>query len=215
MAAQHRENASGGSGQGAATALRALSGRLQDSVRGYRRSAEDIADGYLRGEFDAMAAERARMAKELGECLSSLGQTVKPRGTAAGGVHRLWLNVKSLAQGGDRRAVLREVTRGDAALEDQYDAALACDLPSDARELMERQLRSVRRIRNRYRAMAERIPPSGRTVTRRLGEALRPVRQQPMVAILATLFCAGVIGGLLLQQRRHEQRRSGWRWLRG
>ncbi|MGH9895549.1 MAG: PA2169 family four-helix-bundle protein, partial [bacterium] len=58
-------------------------------------------------------------------------------------LHRGWLNVKSAITGKDEAAVLAECERGEDVALQHYQDALREDLPSDVRNLIERQYQGV------------------------------------------------------------------------
>ncbi len=60
-------------------------------------------------------------------------------GSVLGALHRRWVNVKTAITGKDEAAVLAECERGEDMAVVAYKDALAQDLPSDVRKLIERQ----------------------------------------------------------------------------
>ena len=147
--------------------LQAISAYLHDSHRGYDQGRRLTADRFLRIEFTELAEKREKMAQDVDALLRHRNATPQKDGSALGAMHRVYLDVKGSLFGQGRRRVLREVARGEAALEAAYDDALAYpDLPPEARLLLQRQHRQVRATRDRYAAMLddedETMPPEAR-----------------------------------------------------
>ena len=74
-----------------------------------------------------------------------LGGTPADGTTAAGALHRGWLNVKTAITGKSDRAVLEECERGEDVAKLAYQKALAKELPESIRIVVERQYQGVLR----------------------------------------------------------------------
>jgi uncharacterized protein (TIGR02284 family) len=69
---------------------------------------------------------------------------------AAGAVHRGWINLKSAISGNSSSAILNECENGDAAALKTYEEALEVqNLPSDIRNVIERQHHDILEAKNR------------------------------------------------------------------
>jgi uncharacterized protein (TIGR02284 family) len=176
--------------------LRNLSAHCQDSTLGYRRAAEDTSDEYFAGEFEELSDERQRMTDELVDCLRRVDEPTTATDTAVGRVHRLWMDFVSIVSRGDRQQILREVLRGESALEQAYDDALRTDLPDDIREIVKRQHRSVKRTRNRFRQLLQVDDQTG-PIGERINLFTQPIWEHPYVAFLGGAILACVIGAFI------------------
>jgi uncharacterized protein (TIGR02284 family) len=109
-----------------------------DAKRGFERAATLVETDLLKTLFHTMASERAAFAGEL-IALAEPSGPVRADGTAIGGWHRRWMDIKNRLWPHDDHAVLTEVERGDAASLRAYVEATNGVLPADARAIIERQ----------------------------------------------------------------------------
>jgi uncharacterized protein (TIGR02284 family) len=182
-----------GASQGAIEALGNLNALCHDSVRGYRRAAEDSRDQFMRDEFERLADERREMARELDRCMRELGEDPE-QGTGPGKAHRLWLDVKACFTGGGREAIVREVVRGESTLEEAYDVALRAGLPQSAREVVARQHKSVRQARDRFRDML----PDSSVDMNRIGKRInQAISSRPLLYTVGAVALGAVVAGVI------------------
>ncbi|MFC7609691.1 PA2169 family four-helix-bundle protein [Teichococcus aestuarii] len=142
------------------SALKTLSAYLHDSHRGYDQGRRLTHDRFLRIEFTELAEKREKMAQDVDALLRQHDEAPRKGGSTLGAAHRAFLDLKGTLFGQGRLRVLREVVRGEAALEDAYDEALAADLPVEARQLLQRQHR-------RCAPRATAMPPCWTMMSRR------------------------------------------------
>lgn len=131
----------------------------RDGEKGFRKSAEEVKEPQIKSLFLKRAQNCSTAARELEEQLSLIGGKVEDGGSVAGAVHRGWVNVKASVTGHDTLAILAETERGEDYAKKVYGEALREELPSELRQLIERQYRGVianhdevRNLRNTYRA---------------------------------------------------------------
>ena len=116
-----------------------------DSVNGYREAAENTHSS----QFSAMFADRARRREQL---VSELQQEVRSFGGAPetdqsllGKAHNKFVDLKNALMGGDDKAVITEVERGEDVIKAKYQAVLDdAELPSTSRELIHRAYGSIK-----------------------------------------------------------------------
>src|SRR5436309_15610999 len=82
---------------------------LKDGQEGFKQAAEGVKDPQLKSLLSEYSRQRARFAVEL----RSKGQSPDEResemsGSAAGALHRGWINLKSAVTRGDDHAILAE-----------------------------------------------------------------------------------------------------------
>jgi uncharacterized protein (TIGR02284 family) len=182
-----------GASKNAIEALSNLNALCHDSVRGFRRAAEDSQDLVLRDEFERLADERRELARELDRCMRELGEEPE-NGTTAGKAHRLWLDVKSCLSGGGREAVVREVVRGESTLEEAYDVALRSGLPQSTREVVARQHKSIRQSRDRFRNML----PNDSIDVNRMGKRInQAISSRPLLYTVGAIALGAAIAGAI------------------
>jgi uncharacterized protein (TIGR02284 family) len=133
----------------------------KDGEKGFRTCAENVENAELKAMFMERSQHCAESAKELQDEVRRQGGDPDTHGSVTGALHRGWLNVKSAITGKDDAAVLAECERGEDIAVVRYRDALTQDLPSDTRNLIERQYQGVianhelvRGLRDRFRTMA-------------------------------------------------------------
>jgi len=118
-----------------------------DGKEGFKSCAENVKSESPK--LKALLQERsqgcAQASDELKALVRTLGGTPADGTTAAGALHRGWLNVKTAIIGKTDRAVLEECERGEDAAKLVYRKALAKELPESIRILVERQYQGVLR----------------------------------------------------------------------
>src|SRR5207249_10642884 len=98
---------------------------LKDGQEGFRQAAEAVADPKLKSLFNEYSLQRARFAGELQSQAVALGES-KPEdsGSAAGAMHRAWINLKSAIAKHDGHAILAECERGEDSAVEEYERAV-------------------------------------------------------------------------------------------
>lgn len=131
----------------------------KDGEYGFRACADNTKREDLRNTFTQRAEDCQRGARELQEQVRSFGGEIDDSGSALGAVHRGWVSVRSTLTSYDDKAMLEEAERGEDNALARYRKALQKPLPSQVREIVERQLQGVQRnhdqikmLRNQFRA---------------------------------------------------------------
>lgn len=125
----------------------------KDGEQGFREAAEGVQSPTLKSLFQEYSAQRAQFAAELQQQVAQLGKTPETTGSAAGALHRGWIDLKSAITGKDDKAIVNECERGEDVAMDSYRKALAKDIPSDLRSIIERQFQGVSSAHDRVRAL--------------------------------------------------------------
>ena len=140
-------------------ALDDLAECCKDGEYGFRACAEQAKRSDLKSVFLQRADDCRGAAQELYEQIRMLGGDVDEGGSAAGAMHRGWVAVKTTLVTYDDKAVLEECERGEDNAKARYTKALQKNLPSDVRQVVERQLQGVQRnhdqvkmLRDQFRA---------------------------------------------------------------
>lgn len=137
--------------------LNGLIETLKDGEEGFRTSADQLKDSAIAAEFRKFASGRAQMASELQAEVTRIGGKPETSGSASGALHRGWIGLKSAVTGNDDHAILEEAERGEDAAVKNYRDALAKDLPSDIRSLIDRQYREVLNTHNSVRTWRDAV----------------------------------------------------------
>lgn len=126
----------------------------KDGENGFRAAAEAVANPEIKSFFNNCARQRAQFARELQAEVRRLSGDPEETGSAAGSMHRGWINLKSAITGGDEKAIISECERGEDSAVKAYQEALdETTLPENLRSVIERQYRQVKEAHDRVRAM--------------------------------------------------------------
>ena len=129
---------------------------LKDGQEGFARAAEGVKDSQLRSLFNEYSEQRSRFANALQNEVRGFGKTEPESGSsAAGALHRGWINLKSALSGGDEHAILAECERGEDAAVEEYRKALDDDLPPGIYELISRQYTDIKAAHDRIRNLRD------------------------------------------------------------
>ncbi|WP_028297609.1 ferritin-like domain-containing protein [Olivibacter sitiensis] len=115
-----------------------------DRIKGYQTALEDTewTDADLKALFEYYVIQTKQFNKELSEAVAHYGHELPEEGTtAAGKLHRAWIDIKTTFTGKDRKAVLEECERGEDASKKAYRDALteATSFPAEVQELLRKQ----------------------------------------------------------------------------
>jgi len=127
----------------------------KDGQKGYHDAAEHVKRSDLKTFCNEQTLERARFAEELRQELSRLGKPdKKPLGSAAGALHRAWIDTKVALGGGDK-TILESLEAGEDRAKDAYQKALAEPLPADVAEIVRKQAVSVQRAHDQVKSLRD------------------------------------------------------------
>ncbi|MEO7103957.1 MAG: PA2169 family four-helix-bundle protein [Gemmatimonadaceae bacterium] len=110
-----------------------------DGVKGFRTAAESVTGPRAKTVFATRATEIEKASHELAADVRKLGGEPEDSGSAAGAVHRGWLDLKAAVTGGDDDGILAECARGEDHAIKTYDNALKKDLPAQTRTMIQNQ----------------------------------------------------------------------------
>lgn len=136
-----------------------------DRVVGYKKAIDELKDGDsdLKTLFQGYITDSRKYAQELSQEVSRLGGEPADGTTNSGKIYRVWMDLKAVVTGHDRKAVLENSEFGEDAAQKAYDLALNSDvdLEPSLRDLIVRQkalLRNghdeVKRLRDLQKASA-------------------------------------------------------------
>lgn len=196
------------------SALKTLSAYLHDSHRGYDQGRHLTHDRFLRIEFTELAEKREKMAQDVDALLRQHDEVPSKEGSTLGAAHRAFLDLKGALFGQGRQRVLREVVRGESALEDAYDAVLSGDLPPETRQLLQRQHRQVRATRDRYAAMLDdsdeprdnALALQGDGLIARFNRLTHPVISNPILSAIVVTAVSALTARLLRSRSSYRHR---------
>ena len=135
-----------------------------DRIAGYEKAIDELKDedADLRPLFHRYTQESRQYINELTHEVTRLGGDPAEDTTQSGKIYRVWMDVKAVFTGKDRKTVLSNCEFGEDAAQRAYDMALKSDAELDAplRDLIVRQktqLRvahdEVKRLRDMHKAV--------------------------------------------------------------
>jgi len=132
---------------------------LQDGQKGFAEVGEHLKDDTLKRYFLAESLKRANFRAELENELHRAGMAdVSESGSAAGAMHRAWVDLKANLGGGDH-TLLESAEQGEDDAKKTYKEALEQELPLPIRQLLTEQqahiLTSHDYVRNHRDALAK------------------------------------------------------------
>ena len=127
----------------------------KDGEEGFRQAAEGTQRSDLKSVFQSCSRQRAQFASELQMEVARLGGSPEKSGSMAGALHRGWMDIKSAVTGKDDHAILAEAERGEDVAVKSYREALAKDLPSDIRSLVQKQFEEIQASHNKIRGLRD------------------------------------------------------------
>ncbi|MBX3284177.1 MAG: PA2169 family four-helix-bundle protein [Acidimicrobiales bacterium] len=131
---------------------------LEDGRDGFATAADKLeADGEpeLATTFRQRGQQRGAFADELQALAASYGDQIEESGTVAAAVHRGWLIVKDAIAGSDPKGVLDAAEQGEDHAVSAFRKAVADDLSTELRTVVERQQAEVLAAHNQIKALRD------------------------------------------------------------
>ena len=135
----------------------------KDGQEGFKQAAEGVERSDIKSLFFEFSQQRAHFAAELQNIVQTLGGDAENSGSAAGAMHRGWINLKSAITGKDEQAVLNECERGEDSAKKTYKDALEENLPTAILETVRNQYDSVVQAHNRVKMLRDSFKAEGDT----------------------------------------------------
>ena len=129
---------------------------LKDGEKGFKEASDAVKDPELKTLFREYSQQRSRFALQLQSQAKSLGESDPEKtSSAAGAMHRAWINLKSVVTSGDDHAILAECERGEDSAVKQYEEALDDGLTSPISETVSEQYSEVMAAHDRIKALRD------------------------------------------------------------
>ncbi len=130
-----------------------------DGQNGFQSASEGVKDSVLQGTLAQLSTERAQFAEELQREVAALGGKPQTSGTAAGALHRGWMDIKTALTKNDDHAVLVECERGEDAAKAAYEKAVKGNgIPGNMLAIVEKQYAKVREAHDQIKALRDSVP---------------------------------------------------------
>lgn len=126
-----------------------------DGEKGFAAAAEHVTDSSLKLELMDYSMQRRDFASNLQSLVAASGEKPSNSGDISAGLHRAWIDVKSLFTSNDRHAVLAECERGEDSAVAAYRKAIDSELSSDYLQLVQSQASAVERTHDRIKALRD------------------------------------------------------------
>jgi uncharacterized protein (TIGR02284 family) len=129
---------------------------LKDGEKGFKEAADAVKDPQLKNLFREYSQQRNRFAGELQNQAQALGES-QPETTssAAGAMHRAWINLKSAVTSGDDKSILSECERGEDSAVHEYEEAMRDELTGQIREIVARQFSEIKSAHDRVKHLRD------------------------------------------------------------
>ncbi len=109
----------------------------------------------MKSLFYDLGQQRAKFAGELQALVRELGGDPETTSSAAGALHRGWINIKSYVTGKDEAGVLNEAERGEDIAKKAYKDALAENLPANVMTVVQAQSNEVMTAHDKVRDLRD------------------------------------------------------------
>lgn len=127
----------------AAEVLKILEGLIQtleDGKTGFRQAAVASKDPELARALTELSEQRAELSAQMQTLGAVYGESAYDQETSvAGALHRGWIDLKAAIASDNAHGILAECERGEDHAVAEFRQAIEHDLPSNVREVVERQ----------------------------------------------------------------------------
>jgi uncharacterized protein (TIGR02284 family) len=129
---------------------------LKDGEKGFREAAEAVKDPQLKSLFQEYSQQRSRFANELQAQARNLGEPEPEKtSSAAGAMHRAWINLKSAVTSGDDKAILSECERGEDSAVQEFEEAMQNRLTTPIQDIVSRQFSEIKSAHDRVKQLRD------------------------------------------------------------
>ncbi len=135
--------------------LNGLIETCKDGQDGFKTAAEGVERSDLKSTFYELGQQRSKFSGELQTLVRELGGDPEDSGSVSASLHRGWINIKSAVTGQDDSAVLNEAERGEDAAKKAYKDALAENLPTNVKTVVQKQAEAVNAAHDKVRDLRD------------------------------------------------------------
>lgn len=129
-----------------------------DRIAGFEKALADIKDENvdLKSLFQTYATQSRKFSQELTAAVAQTDDDPETDSSIAGGLHRAWIDIKSLFGANDRKSILNEAERGEDAIKKAYETAIAeGNLHGDTATLVRQQAVEIKAAHDKIRALRD------------------------------------------------------------
>ena len=131
-----------------------------DSADGFKGAAEDIKTEAIASLFRDLATERQQLATELQTFVQINGEEAVDSGSAMAAVHRTWLSVRGMVNGGAPHPILCEAEKGEDYIKAAYEDVLKNTAGSALNDVLTQQYAKVKAGHDRVRDLRDAMKDS-------------------------------------------------------
>lgn len=138
--------------------LQSILEKNYDAEKGYKKAMEEADSSNLKEFLKHQALQRNRFATEISHEIFEIDEKPKEGGSAAGTLHRAWMDIKTAFTGNDDEAILEEVIRGEKASVEEYENILKNEenaLPLATSNVLKSQLDEINSTLNRVKTLED------------------------------------------------------------
>lgn len=126
-----------------------------DSSKGFAEAADKVENPGIANLFRQCGTERKQYAKQLQDIVRDNHKEPKDSGTAAGMMHRWWLDIRGTVTGGNEHTVLADAERGEDSIKHRYEDTLKKTAGSAVNDLLTKQYAGVKARHDQIRDMRD------------------------------------------------------------
>ncbi|MDM0014703.1 PA2169 family four-helix-bundle protein [Variovorax sp. J22P168] len=123
----------------------------RDGEYGFRTCAEQVETANAKQLFASRADGCRQAGEELIQLVRAYGGEPASGGTAAGAMHRGWVQIKGTVGADSELSILESCERGEDTAVARYRKALKQNLPADVRAVVQRQADGAQRNHDQIR----------------------------------------------------------------
>ena len=129
-----------------------------DRIEGYQKAIDELKDedADLKPLFQKRVDESRKFHTELVVEVTKLGEEIEKGTKTSGKIYRVWMDLKALFTGSDRKVILDNCENGEDAALRAYSEALECEnLTSAQREIIIRQKGDIKVSHDEIKVMRD------------------------------------------------------------
>jgi uncharacterized protein (TIGR02284 family) len=125
-----------------------------DAEAGYKLVKDNVKSSQVKDFFNHQAQERYNFGHELKEEIRSFGETPDKGTSAAGDVHRVWMNIKSTLSSDNEESMLEEAIRGEKVALEEYNGLIGDHtLPASTKTVLTKHRDNIAKALKRISAL--------------------------------------------------------------
>lgn len=125
----------------------------RDAVTGYMRAAEAIESASLTAQMNQFARQHDKCITDLSTLVISLSGEPASERTATGQPNRAWVTIGTIADEGQREAILKECEYGERIVIQAYENALQNPMPENVTKVIREQYETLKKALDYVKAM--------------------------------------------------------------